>query len=171
MTARKITLAVIIPLTIAISAFAFLTRDFCDNCTTEIKRRYKYDKTSSIDSYSDDCALEFKKGIQFPLDRPVSAKLHFNKLTKLPKNLDSKQTEIILRILNDTASYVWGEIGTPYFDRYFTFHDKKGNCIGYTKFSFDGQTYSTPSLAKMKWGMLTDKSRKALMVTVNSEKE
>ncbi len=171
MTTRKKILIVIILLTLTISAFAFVTLNCCDDCKTEIKKRYKYDKTSSIESYVDDCSLEFKNGIQFPLDKPVAAKLHFDKLTKLPKTLDIKQTETILKILNDTASYVWGEIGTPYFDRYFTFHDKHGNCIGYTDFSFDGQTYSTPSLAKMKWGMLTDKARETLMVTINSDKE
>ena len=167
---RKILTGVII-LTITISVFAFVTLNCFDDCKTQIKKRYKYDKTSTIESYVGDCSLEFKKDIQFPIDKPVSAKLHYDKLTKPSKALDTKQTETILRILNDTASYVWGEIGTPHFDRYFTFHDKNGNCIGYTNFSFDGQTYSTPSLAKMKWGMLTDKARETLMVTINSDKE
>ncbi|HLO92459.1 MAG TPA: hypothetical protein VK172_14940, partial [Lentimicrobium sp.] len=56
--------------------------------------------------------------------------------TKAPKTLDGKQTETILRILNDTASYVWGEIGTPYFDTYFTFHDKEGNGFSCSKDRF-----------------------------------
>ena len=171
MTTRKKILTVIILLTITISAFSYVTFNGCDDCKTEIKKRYKYDKTSSIESYIDDCTLEFKNKIRFPLDEPVYAKIHFDKLTKPSKTLDNKQTETILRILNDTASYVWGEIGTPHFDRYFTFHDKSGYCIGYTDFSFDGQTYSTPSLAKMKWGMLTDMARETLMVTINSDKE
>ena len=171
MTTRKKILTGIILLTITISAFAVVSLNCCDDCKTEIKKRYKYDKTSSIESYVDDCTLEFKNGIRFPLDEPVYAKIHFDKLTKPSKTLDSKQTETILRILNDTASYVWGEIGTPHFDRHFTFHDKAGYCIGYTDFSFDGQTYSTPSLAKMKWGMLTDKARETLMVTINSDKD
>ena len=143
----------------------------CEECKAEIKKRYKYDKTSTKESYVDDCSLEFKNGIRFPLDKPVSAKLHFDKLTLPAKSLDTRQTEAILNILNDTASYVWGEISTAHFDRHFTFHDKEGNCIGYTDFSFNGQTYSTPSLAIMKWGMLTDKARETLMVTINSDKE
>ena len=162
---------VIILLTITISAFTLVTLNCCDDCKMEIKKRYKYDKTSSIENYIEDCALEFKNGIQFPIDKPVIAKMHFDKLTKATKTLDSKQTEIILKILNDTASYVWGEIGTTHFDRHFTFYDKAGYCIGYTDFSFDGQTYSTPSLAKMKWGMLTDKAREILMATFNSDRE
>lgn len=169
MTTKKKILTVIIFLTITISVFACVSLNYCDDCKTEIKKHYKYDKTSTIESYFNDCLMEFKKGIQFPIDKPVSAKLHFDKLTKPPKTLSTKQTETILRILNDTASYVWGEIGTPYFDRHFTFHDKDGKCIGYTDFSFDGQTYSSPSLAKMKWGMLTDKARETLMITINLE--
>ena len=158
-------------LTITVSAFAFVTLNCCDDCKIEIKKRYKYDKTSTVENYFADCSLEFNKGIQFPLDKPVSAKIHFDRLTKPAEDLDIKQTETILKILNDTASYVWGEIGTPQFDRHFTFHDKEGNCIGYTDFSFDGQTYSTPSLAKMKWGMLTNKARETLMVTINSDED
>lgn len=156
MTTRKKILTGNILLTITISAFAFLTLNCCDDCKTEIKKRCKYEKTPTIESYVDDCTLEFKNGIRFPLNEPVYAKIHFDNLTKPSKTLDRRQTAIILRILNDTASYVWGEIGTPHFDRHFTFHDKTGYCIGYTDFSFEGQTYSTPSLAKMKWGMLTD---------------
>lgn len=171
MTTKKKILTTLVLMTITIAAFAFVTLNCCDDCKTEIKKRYKYDKTSTIESYVDDCLLEFKNNIQFPLDKPVSAKIHFDKLTKTAKALDNKQTEVVLRILNDTASYVWGEIGTPHFDRHFTFYDKDGNCIGYTDFSFDGQTYSTPSLAKMKWGMLTDKARETLMTTINSDKE
>ncbi|MBK6640379.1 MAG: hypothetical protein IPG39_03675 [Bacteroidetes bacterium] len=56
-----------------------------------------------------------------------------------------------------------------YFDSYFTFHDKDGNCIGYTDFSFEGQTYSTPSLAKMKWGLLNENARVKLLIAIGSE--
>ncbi len=137
----------------------------------EIRKRYKYNEVSSIETYEHDCRIEFKNNVKFPIDKPYYAKLHFARFLKPTKNLNKSQTETILKILNDTASYVWGELGTPYFDSHFTFHDKDGNCIGYTAFSFDGQTYSTPSLAKMKWGFLTDKARVILMETINLDKD
>ena len=158
-------------LTIIISISAIITLNSCRDYKTEIINKYSYNKTSTVETYNEDCSFEFQNQIQFPLDKPNIAKLHFSDLNILPKTLNDKQTETILRILNDTSSYVWGEIGTPYFDTYFTFHDKNGNCIGSTKFSFDGQTYSTPSLAKMKWGLLTDKAREILMITINSDKD
>lgn len=134
-----------------------------------VAKRFTYDKVFMKESYATDCAMEFKDGIQCPLERPESAELHFHRLGKMPVSLNRQQTATILQVLNDTSSYVWGELGTPYFDSYFTFHDKDGNCIGYTDFSFEGQTYSTPSLAKMKWGLLNENARKTLLVAIGTE--
>ena len=140
-----------------------------EKCKAELAQRFTYDKISMKDSYAADCGQEFKDGIQFPLEKPESAELHFHRFGKMPVSLNRQQTATILQVLNDTSSYVWGELGTPYFDSYFTFHDKDGNCIGYTDFSFEGQTYSTPSLAKMKWGLLNENAREKLLVAIGSE--
>jgi hypothetical protein len=59
----------------------------------------------------------------------------------------------LLLILNDSTNYDWGELGTPYFDKYLIFYNSKDECIGLTEVSYDGQTYSHPSLIRMKWGL------------------
>ena len=156
-------------ITIAVSTFAIVTMDDSDDCKSEIIKRYPYNKTSTIESYVNDCSIEFKKRIQFAIDKPAFAKLHYIKATKPSRELSALQTDKVLAILNDTASYIWGEIGTPYYDCYFTFHDREGNCIGYTDFSFEGQTYSLPNLAKMKWGMLSDAARAALITAIKDK--
>ena len=164
----KISTAILLIIT-AVALFFILNLNSRNHYKAEIRKRYTYQKVSSIKTYRKDCALEFKQGIQFPLDKPVSAKLHFDQWIKPPKTLDANQAAIVLGILNDTASYKWGEIGTPHFDRHFSFHDKDGHCIGYTDFSFEGQTYATPHLAKMKWGMLTEHARAILIKTIDAD--
>lgn len=165
---KRILLISCILLIIAIILFLIRTITYCDNCKAEIKKRYSYDKTSSMESYKDDCIEEINRSIEFPIDKPAFSRLHFDKFTKPSIALDVKQTDSILGLLNDSASYIWGEIGTPHFDAYITFHDKDGKCIGYTDISFEGQTYSTPSLARMKWGLLTESARTTLLTMINS---
>ncbi|MBJ7427492.1 MAG: hypothetical protein JHD28_00810 [Bacteroidia bacterium] len=171
MIAKSKILTLKVLLIIVISVISYMTLYYCKDYQSEIKERYEYDLTSTSESYNEDCAFEFKNNIQFPIDKPIFAKLHFDQFFKPPKTLNKSQTETILKILNYTSSYIWGELGTPYFDRRFTFYDKDRNCIGYTEFSFDGQTYSTPRLAKMKWGLLTEKARVILLKTINSLEE
>ena len=100
------------------------------------------------------CSFETKNNITFPRVKPTYAELHTDKAFKYGKRLTEKQMNKLIRILNDTSTYTWGELGTAYFDRFITFHDKNDNCIGLTKIDFGGQTYSTPYTAKMKWGLI-----------------
>ncbi len=133
--------------------YKFFTHFDYTDCEKEIKERYNYEFSSNPDNYISDCLEETKDGIKFPLDEPAYAILHYDKL-KLDKTLKTEQLIKLLTLLNDTSTYEWGEVGTPYFDRIVTFHDKAGRCIGLTKISYDGQTYSTPTIAKMKYGGL-----------------
>ncbi len=135
----------------------------CSICEKEIKQRFPTEVTSDPDNYLLDCKTEYKTKVEFPRDKPVYAKMYFDSFLKSPKALRGKQLSQTLKTLNDSSSYIWGEIGTPHFDRHIFFYDKTGWCIGMTKLSFEGQTYSTPSLARMKWGMLNRNSLSDLM--------
>lgn len=72
-------------------------------------------------------------------------------------------------LLNDSASYDWGELGTPEVHYYFTFHDKADKCIGVTTIDLLGQAYSCPPTARMKWGYLNKMGRvKGIMKRVSN---
>lgn len=153
----------------ALAAGAFAGCKTFKDYKAEIVKQFPYNETSSPETYLRQTATEYKQGVQFPLEPVASAKIHYPALTKFSKELDSSQIKAILSILNDSASYVWGEIGTPFFDCYFTFYNKEGDCIGLTDVSFDGQTYSTPQLARMKWGLLSAVAETKLKETIFSK--
>ncbi|MBL7916229.1 MAG: hypothetical protein JNL49_14455 [Bacteroidia bacterium] len=73
-----------------------------EKCKAAIAQRFTYDKMTMKENYAADCALEFKEGIQFPLEKPESAELHFHQLRKMPVNLNRQQTETILQVLSHT---------------------------------------------------------------------
>ena len=129
-----------------------------DGCEKQIDKRFPSVETSSWEDYDSLCLQETANNISFPRITPSYAVLHFDKFCKSDIRLTFEQMNEIIVILNDTANYCWGELGTPYFDRVITFHDNEGDCIGITYLDFGGQTYSYPLNAKMKWGLMkTDK--------------
>jgi len=126
----------------------------CSDCEEEIRKQNFTEIISDPENYIADILAQQKHGIKFPLSEPASAKLRYYSFWKGTRTLNDQQLKSVLKILNDSASYEWGEIGTPDFEGCVTFHDKSGACIGFTKLGSDGQTYSTPSTAAMKWGLL-----------------
>ena len=129
-----------------------------EKCEKEIDKRFPSAEVSYPENYDSLCMQETLNNITFPRITPSYAVLHFNKFYKKSAiRLTMEQMNNIISILNDTANYEWGELGTPFFDRIITFHDDKGNCIGITKidsYRKTYQTYSTPYNAKMKWGAM-----------------
>jgi hypothetical protein len=134
--------------------FKWLTYPKFNSYEREITKQYPNESTSYPEDYDSLCKLEFQKGVTFPKTKPSYSLLHFDKFLKPNIRLTNRQMVEILESLNDTANYTWGELGTPYFDRFITFHDQKGNCVGLTKIDLGGQSYSTPYIAKMKWGLI-----------------
>ncbi|UOQ74503.1 hypothetical protein [Hymenobacter cellulosilyticus] len=104
---------------------------------------------------------------RFPPTPPAYALVHVDRRFTAPQRLGPAQLQQLLRVLNDSASYQWGEIGTPYFDRVITFHSAAGACIGVTELSYDSQTYSTPRLARMKWGELQEQALQQILQTLH----
>ena len=134
-----------------------------DKCREQIDKKFPSVETPFPDNYDFLCMQETASNITFPKINPSYAVLHFDKFYKFDISLTFEQMNDIIVVLNDTANYRWGEFGTSYFDRVITFHNSKGDCIGITYFDFEGQTYSYPSNAKMKWGgMRTDKLLKLI---------
>ena len=126
----------------------------------EISKKFTNDETAYPETYDSLCNVEYTNNISFPKIQPDYAIMHFDKFLKRNIRLTSKQLNKILVFLNDSSNYCWGELGTPYFDRFITFHNKNRECIGLTKIDFGGQTYSSPHLSLMKWGLINPSSNK-----------
>ena len=117
---------------------------------------------TSKESYVSDCRFETDHHITFPFQKPTYALVHVNDSKPgEPRQLKPDALNLLIKIINDTASYDWGEVGTPYFDKYITFHNKAGRCIAIMDVSYDYQTESTPTIAKMKNGRLKDNAMRA----------
>lgn len=104
--------------------------------------------------YDSLCRIEYKQGLVYPSKQPVRTILHAALGRKWKLNQD--ETKSLVTMLNDSANYEWGELGTPETHYYFTFHNDEGLCIAYTSVDPEGMMYSYPSLARMKWGAFRD---------------
>jgi len=120
----------------------------------EVGQSNPYYVTSYPEDYKELTQKEYDANIVFPVKKAVSAKLHCTGLFAASHNLSANEMAKLLEILNDSANYRWGELGTPEVHYYFTFHDSEDNSIGLTTIDREGQSYSQPSLARMKWGSL-----------------
>ena len=74
----------------------------------------------------------------------------------------------LIEILNDTSSYIWGEVGTFIQGKKIVFYDKYNNPLGITEIDIAGVcTYSYPYLKRMKWGALTIEVDKELQKLID----
>jgi hypothetical protein len=117
---------------------------------------YEAGDPASKENYASEYSAEVTRNMNFPpgqVHKAVSSKGFFS----LDKTLSHSETNTLLHILNDTASYRWGEIGTFIADRHIVFYDSAHNPIGITLLEEEGgsQSYSYPYLKRMKWCQLT----------------
>ncbi len=95
---------------------------------------------------------EDKNGYSFPRHEPKKVILFSNfNYWKSEYILTNEQSEKLLKILNDSNSYRWGELGTPEVHYYLKYYNDKNELIGFTKIDQEGMAYSEPYLTKMKW--------------------
>lgn len=113
---------------------------------------------SDPSTYASDCKLEDQKKITFPMAKPAYAILYKDKLFSLTRKLSSSNLNTLIKLMNDTANYKWGEIGTPDFDRYVVIYASNNKCIGLLHISYDGTVHADPFIKKMKWGMVDEKT-------------
>lgn len=119
--------------------------------------------------YRKNCAYEAKHRLFFPLKGAGYATLK-EKNSLHTRSFSAAETQDLIQILNDTASYQWGEVGTFILDYWIEFYDDRDSLTGVTKVDIGaGQTYSEPHLAKMKWGYLTDAVRERFLKIVNKK--
>ena len=95
---------------------------------------------------------EDKNEYRFPRNEPNKVILFSNyNYWKSEYILTDEQSRKLLKILNDSTSYRWGELGTPEVHYYFKYYNDKNELIGFTKIDQEGMAYSEPYLTKMKW--------------------
>ena len=103
------------------------------------------------------------------LGKAESSKMYKNWFPFTTHKFGKNETERILKILNDSRNYIWGEIGTPYYDQIVVFLDREENEIGYVNISLDGQIDVFPNIALTKWGCLSDKGFRELVIAIRTE--
>jgi hypothetical protein len=109
-----------------------------------------YDST-----YKSDVALEDKMGLRFPLVKVEYAKV-YNGILYPSKKLDESSINEMIDILNDTSSYIWGEVGTFLPDRRIIYYDKQDKPVAITEIDLEGGfTNSIPYLKRTKWQTMT----------------
>ncbi len=120
-----------------------IDKKFYDNYFPETIMPAQYNE---ISGYED---IERKK---FPRTKPGKVILTENtKFLKTKNELSEYEIQELLRLLNDSSNYEWGELGTPEVHYYFEFFNDKKELIGFTKVDLEGMAYSEPYLGKMKW--------------------
>jgi hypothetical protein len=115
---------------------------------------------------------EFTHALDFPREKPHRVVLKASGCFSQEKILTMAQSETLLAILNDSANYQWGELGTPEVHYILLCYNPDGDCIGRTNIDLDGMAYSEPYLGRMKWGSLRNMQtvRELIYDIVNSTK-
>lgn len=135
----------------------------------KISQSYPPSNTPTKGNYASLVKVDQKEKKVILLGLAQSATMYNRSFPYATHTFNKWETERILHIINDSSSFVWGEIGTPYFDKTIIFYDKNQNEIGYLDFSFDGEIEIFPNLALTKWGLLSDKGFKDLVIAIRAE--
>lgn len=128
----------------------------------DIPNIYEHEVILDKRKYADAVKHENDMGYVYP-GKNIGTVLVLDYIWPYFKKLSKSNSEKLVTLLNTPESYIWGEIGTPDFNKRIVFYDKNNKIIGITIYSYEGQTYSNPHLNKMKWGMLSDEANKAIL--------
>jgi hypothetical protein len=151
------------------SIYIYLNFPNKENIKEKQKNNYSKNVTPYKNNIEELIKLDKKNNRTILLGKAVSSKMYKNWFPFTTHKFDKNETERILKILNDGSSYIWGEIGTPYYDQIIVFFDKDENEIGYVNISLDGQIDVFPNIASTKWGCLSDKGFKELVTAIRTE--
>ena len=124
----------------------------------EIYKNSPVIEASDPSTYVKDCKLEDERKFTFPMTKPAYAILYKDKLFSTTRKLSTGNLNTLVRLLNDTTNYKWGEIGTPEYDRYVVMYNSNDKCVGLLHISYDGTVQADPYIKKMKWGMVNEKA-------------
>lgn len=133
----------------------------------EIEIKNKDSEVAHPRSYDSLVTFELNRGISFLENEAVNSEICSNYFPYQKKLLDSEQTQRLLLILNDTSNYIWGETGTPEFDKTIIYYGQNKEVVGCTILSTEsGEAKSYPHRSLTKWGSLSPKGHKEIMAAV-----
>ena len=136
---------------VGLFTYRFLTYPENYKLVKLFKTIYKVGDVPDANTYQMNCKLETERNLIFSLGQ-VDKAIVYNGFFSFDKTLAKEKTERVLEILNDTSSYIWGEVGTFIQGKKIVYYDKENFPIGLTDIDAEGgQTYSVPYLKKMKW--------------------
>ncbi|MCD1118456.1 hypothetical protein [Chryseobacterium turcicum] len=137
---------------IFISTKLNLNPNFADFEIEKIFYKNYFPEPANTKTYASSLIYENENSLTFPRNKPQKIILYSNhNWLKNKYELNDDESSKLLKILNDSTKYRWGELGTPEVHYYFKYFDEKNNLIGITKIDQEGMAYSEPYLAKMKW--------------------
>ncbi|MFY0482869.1 hypothetical protein ACI6PS_09690 [Flavobacterium sp. PLA-1-15] len=120
------------------------------------------------ETYTEDVEFDKVNIKLFTVENVAKAKLFTSGILKFEIDINIEDSKKLVQILNDSASYVWNELGTAEFDKKIVFYDNSNKVIGLTQIDFDNQqTYSEPHSRTMKWGNLSGRGQKVLFEILN----
>lgn len=114
-------------------------------------------ETSYPENYDSLIVVDSINGNDYLLGLASYSKIISNEFPYKRRRIDSATTNKFLTILNDSSTYRWGELGTPYHQNILVFYDSKDKIVGYTNIDYGGELDSYPYRSIMKWGLLTKK--------------
>ncbi len=160
---------IIISILIVWVTYIFTTLPNKEKIRNNFKNKYSQNITPDKNNYSNLVKIDSKKEKTILLGIAKSSKMYNNSFPFLTHKFELNETDRILKTINDSSSFDWGEIGTPYYDKTIVFFDKDKNEIGYIDISLDGQIDVFPNLALTKWGLLSDKGFRKLIIAIRTE--
>jgi hypothetical protein len=151
------------------STYVFLNFPNKEKIKEKLKDNYSENVTPEKNNIEKLIKLDQENNRTILLGKAESSRMYKNCFPFATHKFDKNETERILKILNDGSNYIWGEIGTPYYDQIIVFFDKEENEIGYVNISLDGQIDVFPNIALTKWGCLSDKGFRELVIAIRTE--
>lgn len=149
--------------------YVFATFPNMDRILKKLKSDFSENITPDKANYDVLVKNDIKNNRTILIGKAKSSKMYNNSFPFFNHSFELNETERIIKVLNDSANFDWGEIGTPYYDKIIVFYDQNKNEIGYVNISFDGEIDVFPNVAHTKWGLLSDKGFKELVKAIRTE--
>lgn len=149
--------------------YVFMTFPNKEKIQSNLKYKYSINITPDKKNYDSLVKIDIKQKKTILLGEAKSSRMYNNSFPFSTHKFELNETERILKIINDSTNFDWGEIGTPYYDKIIIFFDKNENEIGYVNISLDGQIDVFPNLTHTKWGLLSDKGFRELVIAIRTD--
>ncbi len=167
-TTSKIIIS-ILSITIIWRIYIYFTFPNMDKIKDNLKTTYSENITPDKLNYENLVKNDLKENRTILIGKAKSSKIFNHSFPFSTHKFELNETEKILKILNDSTNYDWGEIGTAYYDKILVFYDENQNEIGYVNLSLDGEIDIFPNLPITKWGLLSKKGFRELIIAVRTE--